>query len=130
MNIGDGEPAAYPGEQEPLVSRWDVTGVQYEKPTAVVFKGKKRGAFWVTDYTIKFSIAKPSGYSSVYSVYGAGAGGSGYIHYKLNADPTFSQLAYSSGKARIIGTSAGYQITTMIQPFLSVPLTFYFTAEK
>lgn len=132
VNIADAEPAAYPGEQEPLISSWDEHGMKYNKPTEVVFKGKKRGAFWVTDYTIQFLITKPASHSSVLAAYGAryGTSNNGYIHYKISPDGPLTQYAYDAGKVRLVDTSGSFTIKTMVQPFLSVPLAFYFAAEQ
>lgn len=130
IKISDSEPYAYPGEQERLMTSWNVEGEPLKTPIEVVKGTKQRGSYWFTDLTYKFEIKNSTGLAKVHTLYGGAprSENTGYIHYKIDKGP-LQTYSFGSRQTRVINDGLSYTLSTMIQPFMSVPLGFYFTAE-
>lgn len=128
MNIANGEPFAYPNEQEPLMTSWDLNGKPLKAPEAVVFGQKKRGAYWWMDLTYVIHIQNLTKSPAVYTLYGAAPNmkASGVINYQID---TLAARSFKSGTTFVINDKQDYTLYTMVEPFLSVPLGLYFIAE-
>ncbi|GIP23697.1 hypothetical protein [Paenibacillus sp. J22TS3] len=130
MKVSDSVPYAYPGEQEPLMTRWSVEGEPLKAPVEVVKGSKKRGSYWFTDLTYKFEIKNSSGLATVHTLYGGASRSenTGYVHYKID-EGTLHTYSFGARQTRVISDSTSFTLKTVIQPFMSVPLGLYFTAE-
>ncbi|USB33848.1 hypothetical protein [Paenibacillus sp. YPG26] len=131
IKMSDSEPLAYSGEQERLASSWNVQGEPLKSSIEVVGKNnKQRGSYWFTDLVYNIQIQTPSDQANIHTLYGAAprSESTGYVHYRIDNGPVES-YSYGNRQTRIISNTSSFTLTTMIQPFLSVPLGLYFVSE-
>lgn len=120
----------YNGEQEKLMTRWDVSGnaveqreVRFITPTL----NKLRLAYWYTDYKIDVNITNQTRYPAVHTLYGSNSSNPGFINYQLNGGPALN-YHFSRNTAVPVTVSNSYQIRTMVMPSASLPFGLYFAA--
>ncbi|MNX40675.1 hypothetical protein D3C86_710630 [compost metagenome] len=131
IKVSDSEPFAYSGEQERLTTNWNVQGEPLKSPAEVVGKNnKQRGSYWFTDLIYNIQIHNSSDLANVHTLYGAAprSESTGYVHYRIDNGPVES-YSFGNKQTRIISNTSSFSLTTMIQPFLSVPLGLYFISE-
>jgi hypothetical protein len=127
MDIANGEPFAYPKEQEPLMTVWDHNGKPLKAAEVVAAGTKIRGSYWFMDLTYVIHIQNLTKKPTVYTLYGAAPGMKSYgiVNYRIDS---LAAHSFAPGQIFAITDKSDYTIYTMVQPFLSVPLGLYFTA--
>lgn len=120
----------YNGEQEKLMTRWDVLGnaveqreVRFITPTL----NKLRLAYWYTDYKIDVNITNQTRYPSVHTLYGSNSSTPGFVNYQLNGGPALN-YHFSRNTVVPVTVSSSYQIRTLVMPSASLPFGMYFAA--
>ncbi|MEF3313479.1 hypothetical protein PV433_31810 [Paenibacillus sp. GYB004] len=119
----------YAGEQENLLSRWDVLGNPRERgEVRFIIPGKLnklRQAYWYTEYTIDIHIANNTRQSIVQTLYGSIGVNPGFVHYQLNHGKTQS-YHYNLKTAVRISADRDFRLRTMVMPSSWLPLGLFF----
>lgn len=120
----------YAGEQEKLMTRWDVLGnaveqreVRFITPTV----NKLRLAYWYTDYNVDVNITNETRYPVVHTLYGSNGSNPGFVNYQVNGAPALN-YHFSTNTVVPVSSTGTYRLRTMVMPSASLPLGLFFAA--
>jgi hypothetical protein len=120
----------YAGEQEKLMTRWDVLGnpveqreVRFITPTV----NKLRLAYWYTDYNVEVNITNETRYPVVHTLYGSNGSNPGFVNYQVNGAPALN-YHFSTNTVVPVAATGAYHLRTMAMPSASLPLGLFFAA--
>ncbi|TNJ67552.1 hypothetical protein FE784_04000 [Paenibacillus hemerocallicola] len=120
----------YSGEQEKLMTRWDVLGnpveqreVRFITPTV----NKLRLAYWYTDYNVDVNITNETRYPIVHTLYGSNGSNPGFVNYQVNGAPALN-YHFSTNTVVPVASTGTYRLRTMVMPSASLPLGLFFAA--
>ncbi len=130
VSIGD---RGYIGEQENLISRWNIYGEPIE-PSQVRFTiatiAKIRQAYWFIDYEIDITIVNKSSFEDFQCFYGSAGYNPGFVNYQINSNPVINKH-FAKEEAVLISLEKNFRLRTMVMPSASLPLVLYFvTGQK
>ncbi|WP_144028748.1 hypothetical protein [Paenibacillus tyrfis] len=119
----------YTNEQEQLYTRWDKDGNSINQ-TPVVWRGKVRNTYWLTDYNITINLTSST---AVSTLFGSAGSAPGHLVYQIDGisktPKPNDKDHFSKNTARSVSNSKSFILRTMIPASATLPYALYFKAD-